>query len=250
MSGHTHLRSDHSRSSITPPTPPHPTRSAEWDDAAMVLVGMLSASASYSFLNMLILFTSPSMLRRLWTKDWTGIVATLGISWAYAVTALSVNPDYVHGLWLVYFRVMLPTWVYFVDAMAVFSHLRMHPKFYSLFFGTQSVTYKAGNQKNSWLIVFVMSALFVLLAIDIARHYLLVQLSKDVNLVALNITNPFNKRPVAFNNVDLATALFWTATIFMAQSFWVMLSKKVFQVTITDKTNYEIVLETSGDDVE
>ena len=109
---------------------------------------------------------------------------------------------------------------------------------------------KAGKKHNSKFgSVFCSIGLFAVV-VDIARHYLIVQLSKDVNLVALNITNPFNKRPVAFNNVDLATALFWTATIFMAQSFWVMLSKKVFQVTITDKTNYEIVLETSGDDVE
>ena len=250
MSGHTvpHLLSDHSRSS-TPPThtPLHPTRSIEWDDAAMVLVGIFSASGAFFHLFDMIFLTSPSMLRRLWNKDWPSIVITLGISCAYAITALSINFHYVHGLWLLFFRVMLPTWLYTVDAWAVYIHLRMHPKPFGLLFGTED---KAGKKKNSWLVTFVISMLFLLLAIDIARHYLIVNLSKDVNLVTLNITNPFNNRPVTFNNVDLATALFWTASIFMAQSMWAMLTKKFLRETVTDITNYEIVLETSADDAE
>ena len=213
----------------------------------MVLVGLYSTSGAFLLLFVTILFTSPSMLRRLWTKDWPSIVATLGISWAYAVTVLTIKPHYIHGLWLLFFRVVLPTYLYAWDAIAVYTHLRMHRKMFGLMFGTED---KTGKKHNSWFMVFALPALFLVLAMDIARHYLLVQLSKDVNLVTLNITNPFNNRPVAFNNIDLATALFWTATIFMAQSIWAMMTKKVFQETVTDITHYEIVLETSADGAE
>ena len=192
---------------------------------------------------MMLFYTSPSMLRRLWTKDSPSIVITLGISWAYAATALSIKPHYVHGLWLLYFRVVGPTMVYAWDAIAVYTHLRMHRKALERMIVTKD---KAGKKHNSWLMKMCFSSLFVVLAMDVARHYLLVQLSQDVKLVTLNITNPFNNQPVAFNNVDLATALFWGATIFMAQSFWAVMTKKVFQVTVTDTTNYEIVLETSA----
>ena len=89
-----------------------------------------------------------------------------------------------------------------------------------------------------------------LLATDLARHYLITLLSKDVNLITIDIINPFNNRPVTFNNVDLATALFWGATIFMAQSLWAATTKKMIRMTLTDTTNYEFVLETSGDDAE
>ena len=239
-----HPLSDHSRSSITPP---HPTRSVEWDDAAMVLVIMLSASGAFACLFDMILNTSPNMLRRLWTKNWPSIVITLGISWAYAITALSIKHHYVHGLWLLYLRVVMPAYIYATDAMALFIHLRMHPKLFGLMVGTED---EAGKKHNSKFGVCFCSVSFFAIAMDIARHYLLVQLSKDVNLVTLNITNPFNNRPVTFNNVDLATALFWTATIFMAQSLWAMMTKKYLRETVTDSTNYEIVLETSEDEAE
>ena len=221
----------------------------------MVLVGLYSTSGAFLLLFVTILFTSPSMLRRLWTKDWPSIVATLGISWAYAVTVLTIKPHYIHGLWLLFFRVMLPTYMYALDAAAVYFHLRMHPKMFGLMFGTEEKSRrtlsgmdKSGKKHNSWLMVFVFFCALVVIAVDIARHYLLVQLSKDVNLVTLDITNPFNNRPVTFSNVDLATALFWTATIFMAQSTWAGMTKKVLRETITDITHYKIVLETSEDD--
>ena len=185
------------------------------------------------------------MLRRLWTKDWPGIVTTLGISWAYAITALSIQPHYVHGLWLLYFRVVLPTYLYAIDAIAVYMHLRMHPKQFEYMIGTED---KAGKKHNSKFGLFLCSVFGVQLFMDIARHYLIVQLSKDVNLITLNITNPFNNRPVTFNNVDLATALFWGATIFMAQSLWAMMTKKYLRETVTDITHYEIILETSEDE--
>ena len=239
--------SDHLRSSHTP-TPPHATRSTEWDDAAMVLVSICSASAACSFLFDMILDTSPKMLRRLWTKKWPSIVITLGISWAYAITALYIKPHYVHGLWLLFFRVMVPTYLYAVDAVAVYYHLRLHPKPFELFVGSED---NRGKKKNSLLSKFAFSVLFLLVAIDIARHYLIVELSKDVNLVTLNITNPFNNRPVTFNNVDLATAFFWGATIFMAQSIWTSIDQRAFQETVADMTHYELVLEThnvSGED--
>ena len=248
MSGHTvpHLLSDHSRSSITPPTPPYPTRSAEWDNAAMVLVSLFSASTTCFFLFDMMFMTSPTMLRRLVAKEWPSIVITLGISWAYAITALSIKPHYIHGLWLLFFRVVTPTWLYALDAHAVYTHLRLDPKALGFFLLPRKWCTRGGSRKhNSWLILFMFSTLFLPLAMDIARHYLLVQLSKDVNLVTLNVTNPFNNRPVTFNNVDLATALFWGATIFMTQSMWLVLTKKVFQETITDITRYEIILETS-----
>ena len=240
--------SNHSRSSITLSTPPHPTRSAEWEDAAMVLVGIFSASGACQCLFQMILSTSPSMLRRVWTKDWPSIVVTLGISWAYAITALSINPHYIHGLWLLFFRVVLPTVMYAIDAMAVYNHLRLDPKAFELMIGTED---KEGKKHNSWINVLFLPVFFLILAMDIARHYLIVQLSKDVNLVALNITNPFNNQPVAFNNVDLATAFFWGATIFMAQSIRTSIDQRAFQETVADMTHYELVLEThnvSGED--
>ena len=238
-----HPLSDHSRSSSI--TPPHPTRSVEWDDAAMVLVCLYSASGALCLLFILMLNTSPNMLRRLWTKDWPGIVTTLGISWAYAITALSIKPHYGHGLWLLYFRVIMPAYIYAIDALALFIHLRMHPKQFEYMIGTED---KAGKKHNSKFGLFLCSVSLFAIAMDIARHYLLVQLSKDVNLVTLNITNPFNNQPVTFNNVDLATALFWTATIFMAQSLWAMMTKKYLRETVTDITHYEIILETSEDE--
>jgi len=212
----------------------------------MVLVGITSASGACWFLFMMIFGTSPSMLRRLWTKDWSSIVITLGISWAYAITALSIKPHYVHGLWLLYFRVVGPTMVYAWDAIAVYTHLRMHRKALKRMIVTED---KKGKKHNSWLMKMCFSSLFVVLAMDIVRHYLLVQLSEDVNLVTLsNWSLSEDSQPVTFNNVDLATALFWTATIFMAQSMWAMMTKKTLRETVTDTTNYEIVLETSEDD--
>ena len=240
-----HPLSDHSRSSSI--TPPHPTRSVEWDDAAMVLVIILSASGAFACLFDMILNTSPNMLRRLWTKNWPSIVITLGISWAYAITALSIKHHYVHGLWLLFLRVMMVPFMYALDAMAVYMHLRMHPKQFEYMIGTED---EAGKKHNSWFAKVAFCVMLLILAIDIARHYLIVQLSKDVNLITLDITNPFNNRPVIFNNIDLATALFWTATIFMAQSIWAFLAKKALRETITDSTNYKIVLETSADDAE
>ena len=213
----------------------------------MVLVIILSASGASAFLFDMILNTSPNMLRRRLTKDLTGIVVTLGISLAYAITALSVKPHYGHGLWLLFFRVMMPAYIYAIDALALFIHLRMHPKLFEQMVGTED---EAGKKHNSKFGVCFCSVSFFAIAMDIARHYLLVQLSKDVNLVTLNITNPFNNQPVTFNNVDLATALFWTATIFMAQSLWAMMTKKYLRETVTDSTNYEIVLETSEDEAE
>ena len=213
----------------------------------MVLVVMLSASGTFAFLFDMILNTSPNMLRRRWTKDLAGIVITLGISLAYAITALSTEPHYAHGLWLLFFRVTFPTWLYSIDALAVYAHLRMHPTLFEQMVGTED---EAGKKHNSCFAKVVFSVVLFILAMDIARHYLLVQLSKDVNLITIDITNPFNNQPVTFNNVDLATALFWTATIFMAQSCWLMLTKKALRETITDRTNYKIVLETSEDDAE
>ena len=213
----------------------------------MVLVIILSASGASAFLFDMILNTSPNMLRRRLTKDLTGIVVTLGISLAYAITALSVKPHYGHGLWLLFFRVTFPTWLYSIDALAVYTHLRMHPKLFEQMVGTED---EAGKKHNTCFGNVVLVVLFLILAMDIARHYLIVQLSKDVNLITIDITNPFNNRPVTFNNVDLATALFWTATIFMAQSVWAMMTKKALRETITDSTNYEIILETSEDEAE
>ena len=213
----------------------------------MVLVSMFSASAACLFLFVMIMSTSPSMLRRLLAKEWPSIVITLGISWAYTITALSINPHYVHGLWLLFLRIVMPTYLYAIDAIAVYDHLRLHPKIFDRIVGKED---KTGKRRHSWVMVFFFFWGFVLIAMDIARHYLLVQLSKDVNLVTINITNPFNNQPVAFNNVDLATAFFWTATLFMAQSMWAMWTKKMFHQTVTDTTNYEIVLETTGGDAE
>ena len=67
---------------------------------------------------------------------------------------------------------------------------------------------------HSWLMFFVAITTFYFTAVDIARHYLIVQLSLDVNLITLNIINPFGNRQVTFDNVDIATALFWATTIF------------------------------------
>ena len=75
---------------------------------------------------------------------------------------------------------------------------------------------------------------------DIARHYLIVDLSKDIQLITVNVTNPFNDRPVAFNNMAVASALYWSSTIFLAQSLWAMMTTKLFQQTVTDVTNYHI----------
>ena len=212
----------------------------------MVLVSLFSASLACLYLFMMIFYTSPSMLRRLWTKDSASIVITLGISWAYAATALSIKPHYIHGLWLLYFRVVGPTMVYAWDAIAVYTHLRMHRKALKRMIVTED---KKGKKHNSWLMKMCFSSLFVVLAMDIVRHYLLVQLSEDVNLVTLsNWSLSEDSQPVTFNNVDLATALFWTATIFMAQSMWAMMTKKTLRETVTDTTNYKIVLETSEDD--
>ena len=213
----------------------------------MVLVAIFSASATCAFLFDMILDTSPNMLRRLWTKDWPSIVITLGISWAYAVTALSIKPHYVHGLWLLFLRVMVPTYLCAIDAVAVYYNLRLHPKPFRFFVGTDD---KAGKKKINWGVRLFGAVLFLIIAMDIARHYLIVQLSKDVNLVTINIINPFNNQPVTFNNVDLATALFWGATTMEAQWFWTMMTKKSMRETITDITNYEIVRETSADEAE
>ena len=208
----------------------------------MVLVSMMSACGFIFNFGCMITFSSPSMLRRLWIKDWPSIVLTLGISLAYAITSFSMKPHYAHGLWLLFFRVAVPSFLYAFDAMSVYAHLRADPMLFTKMFGTKDKTGKKHNSRMGKLVLFQG---FYWIVVDIARHYLLMQFSKDVNLVTLNVTNPFNNRPVTFNNVDLATALFWGATIFMAQSCWLIVTKKAFQETITDITRYEIVVETS-----
>ena len=65
-------------------------------------------------------------------------------------------------------------------------------------------------------------------------------MSKDVQLITLNVTNPFNDRPVTFNNTDLASALFWASTMFHVQNIWATLTNKMFQQTLMDVTNYHI----------
>ena len=221
-----------------------------------MLVGVFSANGIIVHTFQIIFNTSPSMLRRLWTKDWPGIVINFGISWAYAVVALSIKPDYVHGLWLLFFKVSTPIFFYAMDAIVVYGYLRMHPKALEKRIPeekstrTVSGTEKAGKKKNSWTQVFFGFIFFLHIVTDVARHYLIVELSKDVNLITLNIINPFTNRAVTFNNVDLATALFWTATIFMAQTVWATLTKKAMRETTTDMTNYKFVLETSADEEE
>lgn len=85
------------------------------------------------------------MLRRLWTKDKPSIVVTLGSSWTYAITALSMKPDYAHELWFLSFMLMLPTWLCVVDAMAVHFQLRMHQKMFKRMVGTEN---KMGKKHN------------------------------------------------------------------------------------------------------
>ena len=210
----------------------------------MVLVSIFSLCGICYALFGLMMDTSPNMLRRLWTKDWPKIVITLGVSWAYAITAFTISPTTHHGIWLLSFRVFGPTFLYSFDAQAVYFHLRLHPKQFWRTFGTEN---EKGKKKNSTGMIFIAFWAFYLIVMDIARHYLVVQLSENVNLIALSITNPFNNKPITFDNIDLATALFWTATIFMSQSFWIVLTKNVLQVTVTDVTHYNIVLKTLGD---
>ena len=203
-------------------------------EAATVMFSILIVGPIYWFMFVIVFFAHPVMLRRLWAKEWPAIVAKTGTSWAYAITASTIQPHYTHVLFLVFWNIVIPVYVLLSDAFAVTAQLRMHPDSFQKLIGDRD------NKHNSKFAKLFLLGCGCAILFDIARHYLIVNVSKDIQLITLNVTNPFNGRHITFDNTELASALFWTSTMFLAQTVFAGLTNKMYQQTIVDVTNYHI----------
>jgi hypothetical protein len=204
-------------------------------EAAVVTFSIGLVCCCYWYLFTIIFLTHPGTLRRLLAKDWPGIVIKTGTAWAYAITASTIQPHYAHVLFLVYWKMIVPVYFVVVDALAVAHQLRLHPVRFKKIVGDRD------KESNSSFMIVIMIVMFTAILMDIARHYLIADFSKDIQLITVNVTNPFNDRPVTFNNTDLASALYWSSTIFLAQSCWALMTTKTFQQTVTgDVMKYHI----------
>ena len=98
-------------------------------------------------------------------------------------------------------------------------------------------------KKNSiWANLFHFFLLFQIM-LDVARHYLLIFVSRDVNVFTISITNPFTGKDAALSNHQLASSLYWASLVFYAQ---LMLQKlflrKMYRETNLLQTNFELQL--------
>ena len=215
--------------------------SAGVGNAAVATFSVTMVCASINQVGQMVFAAHPVMLRRLWAKEWPSLVMRTGTAWAYAIAASTIQPHYGHVLFLVCWKIVQPVFLVVIDAIAVGTHLRMHPDLF------KQIVSDRDKKINSAGTIVPLAVLFVIILVDIARHYLIVDFSQNFHIVTLNVTNPFNNRPVTFDNTDLASALFWGSTIFMAQSVWTIFTTKVYQQTLLDITNYHIATMVPGD---
>ena len=203
-------------------------------EAAVVMFSIGVVFGCYFLVFGIVFRTHLGTLRRLWAKHWPRIVIKTGTAWAYAITASTIQPHYANVLFMVFWKMMVPVFFVVLDAVAVACQLRLHPVAFKKLAGDRD------KESNSILmiVIVIVGATFILM--DIARHYLIVEFSKDIQLITVNVTNPFNGRPATFDNTDVASALYWSSTIFLAESVWAIMTNKHYQQTVTASTNYKI----------
>eukprot|EP00947_MAST-08B_sp_MAST-8B-sp1_P001701 g1701.t1 len=191
---------------------------------------------SIYFLRLMLFFASRTMLRRLWAKEWPAITIKTLISYAYAVTASTIQPLPTHIIFVVYMA-LLGSYFLVFDAVAVAFHLRFFPPTMEALF----LAHRGGKKKhNSLLGMVLIFYCVVLMVIDISRHFLITNLAETTNVVTLNVTNPFTGSAVAYTNHELASALYWTSTIFNFQNIYTWITQKLFVSTLMDVAHYEI----------
>lgn len=149
------------------------------------------------------------MSKRILGKFWPEITVKWATAFNYIGLAISLEPHYFHVLFLLVAKGHWLIHLAFMDAIIVAHRLQVHPDFHKR---VVSKSKRTGRSKNSRGTKIRLAFGFYVVFLDIGRHYLLVLtlVSPDINFT-LNVTNPFSGDTVAFSNVELATALFWTS---------------------------------------
>ena len=76
--------------------------------------------------------------------------------------------------------------------------------------------------------------------VDVCRHFLLLLFAEDVSIITFNVNNPFSGKPVSFSNQELASSLYWTSLIFIAQATFQMFTGGFLGQTVALTTNYRV----------
>ena len=182
------------------------------------------------------------MARRLLVLHWPTLVVKVLLAGGYSVVAIMIQPHPVHVLWLLCVKVMFTVLMFFFDAVAVGVHLRFHPHHFTKQFGKD---HGDGKKRNGATSIFVVFLGFIFIALDVARHYLVVSFGQDFEII--NIANPFSSdgKSLVWGVRELASMFYWGSTIFLAQSFWAMATRKMARETTVNMTYYEIKVGTS-----
>jgi hypothetical protein len=203
-----------------------------WEQGSVAVSDVTCVFLSVMWAWIMLNLSHPGMARRICRREWTKIVITAGTAIAYTITVGTLQPHRSHLLYLFFYKVVCAVLFCFYDALMAGNRVRMSPDVFSLVYG--------GGGKRGWWVRIVVGSFMVMFVLDIVRHYLVVEISEDTTLVTINITNPYTDQPVVVDNRTLATALYWTSTMFLLESLWAILSGKVGRETVHQWTNYEI----------
>ena len=133
-----------------------------------------------------------------------------------SVVAIILVPDPMHVLWLAFLKIYLPGHLFFMDSLTVGTNLRWHPVIFAKIIGKDT----GGKKQNGKLMVLIILTAFLVVGLDIMRHYLVVSFGQDFELI--NIVNPLSSdgKSVKWGAGELASALFWGSTIFTARTMF------------------------------
>ena len=213
-----------------------------WEDASLVLVGLWLGINLYMTAYQLLFQSSPTMLRRLVSIHWPTLLVTVSLAWAYLAVAVIIQPHPVHVLWLTLVKGWFPLFLFFVDAVAVGYNMRYHTRFFAKIIGGNKGD---GKKRNSTLMTVLFSTLFLFVALDICRHYLVINFGQQIELI--RIANPFSAdgKSLTWGTAELASGLYWGSTLVLISSFCTQVQKKLFRETTVNMTYYEIEPATS-----
>ena len=134
----------------------------------------------------------------------------------------------------------------YTDAIAVTMHLRGFPPWFDLFISSRDGD-KTHKAKSCTLgSTLALLGIVLILILDVFRHYLVTEFSEGVPLIVFDFVNPITDKPVVYTNLDLATSQYWTTIVFLLQSVYTILRKKMMQSTITSVVHYQIMGPEAG----